>query len=68
MIYWHVERRATCVYSQLKRCSSPEVASMIDEQRAERRLREMEGRRGEEEDAHVQASVRKQRARLSVVA
>ena len=45
-----------------------EVASMIDEQRAERRLREMEGRRGEEEDAHVQASVRKQRARLSVVA
>src|SRR3546814_8486059 len=29
MIYWHVERRATCVYSQLKRCSSSEVASMI---------------------------------------
>src|SRR3546814_6443837 len=22
MIYWHVEKRATCVYSQLKRCSS----------------------------------------------
>jgi len=30
MIYWHVERRATCVYSQLKRCSSSEVASMIE--------------------------------------
>ncbi|MES0864796.1 Tn3 family transposase, partial [Ruegeria sp. SCPT10] len=22
MIYWHVERQATCIYSQLKRCSS----------------------------------------------
>ena len=30
MIYWHVERRATCVYSQLKRCSSSEVAAMIE--------------------------------------
>ena len=30
MIYWHVERQATCVYSQLKRCSSSEVASMIE--------------------------------------
>ncbi|WP_292682149.1 transposase [Novosphingobium sp.] len=30
MIYWHVERRATCVYSQLKRCSSSEVASTIE--------------------------------------
>src|SRR3546814_10279648 len=30
MLYWHVERRATCVYSQLKRCSSSEVASMIE--------------------------------------
>src|SRR3546814_14665993 len=30
MIYWHVELRATCVYSQLKRCSSSEVASMIE--------------------------------------
>lgn len=30
MIYWHVERRATCIYSQLKRCSSSEVASMIE--------------------------------------
>src|SRR3546814_13901563 len=30
MSYWHVEKRATCVYSQLKRCSSFEVASMIE--------------------------------------
>ncbi|WP_327437542.1 Tn3 family transposase [Sinorhizobium meliloti] len=30
MIYWHVEKRKTCVYSQLKRCSSSEVASMIE--------------------------------------
>jgi TnpA family transposase len=30
MIYWHVERRSTCIYSQLKRCSSSEVAAMIE--------------------------------------
>lgn len=30
MIYWHVEKRSTCVYSQLKRCSSSEVAAMIE--------------------------------------
>ena len=30
MIYWHVERKAVCIYSQLKRCSSSEVASMIE--------------------------------------
>ncbi|MEO0373919.1 MAG: Tn3 family transposase [Cyanobacteria bacterium P01_A01_bin.17] len=29
MIYWHVEKKAVCVYSQLKRCSSLEVAAMI---------------------------------------
>ena len=29
MIYWHVERKSVCVYSQLKRCSSSEVAAMI---------------------------------------
>jgi len=28
-IYWHVERHATCIYSQLKSCSSSEVAAMI---------------------------------------
>lgn len=30
MIYWHVERQATCIYSQLKRCSSSEVAAMFE--------------------------------------
>jgi len=30
MIYWHVEKNSTCIYSQLKRCSSSEVASMIE--------------------------------------
>ena len=30
MIYWHMERRATCIYSQLKRCSSSEVGAMIE--------------------------------------
>jgi len=30
MIYWHVERGAICIYSQLKRCSSSEVAAMIE--------------------------------------
>jgi TnpA family transposase len=29
MIYWHVETKSVCIYSQLKRCSSSEVASMI---------------------------------------
>jgi TnpA family transposase len=29
MIYWHVERKAVCIYSQLKSCSSSEVAAMI---------------------------------------
>lgn len=30
MIYWHVEKKSTCIYSQLKACSSSEVASMIE--------------------------------------
>src|SRR3954467_1042709 len=30
MVYWHVERRALCIYSQIKRCSSSEVAAMIE--------------------------------------
>jgi len=30
MIYWHVERHATCIYSQLKTVSSSEVAAMIE--------------------------------------
>lgn len=28
MIYWHVEKGSTCIFSQLKRCSSSEVAAM----------------------------------------
>lgn len=30
MVYWHVERRSTCIYSQLKKVSSHEAASMIE--------------------------------------
>jgi TnpA family transposase len=29
MIYWHIEKKSLCIYSQLKRCSSSEVAAMI---------------------------------------
>ncbi len=30
MVYWHVEKKSVCVYSQLKTCSSSEVAAMIE--------------------------------------
>ena len=30
MIYWHLEKKAACIYSQLKTCSSSEVAAMIE--------------------------------------
>src|SRR5699024_4664170 len=30
MIYWHLERQHTCIYSQLKSYSSSEVAAMIE--------------------------------------
>lgn len=30
MIYWHVDTNSTCIYSQLKRCSSSEVAAMME--------------------------------------
>lgn len=30
MIYWHVDTKAVCIYSQLKSCASSEVASMIE--------------------------------------
>jgi TnpA family transposase len=30
MVYWHVEKKALCIYSQVKRCSSSEVAAMIE--------------------------------------
>src|SRR3546814_6016244 len=29
MIYWHMERQATCIYSQLKRCRSEEHTSEL---------------------------------------
>ena len=29
-IYWHVEKNATCVYSQLQSCSASEVIAMIE--------------------------------------
>jgi TnpA family transposase len=30
MIYWHVEKKSVCVYSQLKSCSAAEVSAMIE--------------------------------------
>jgi TnpA family transposase/putative NIF3 family GTP cyclohydrolase 1 type 2 len=30
LVYWHVERRSVCIYSQLKSCTSPEVAAMLE--------------------------------------
>ena len=30
MIYWHVERKSVCIYSQLKTCSASEAAAMIE--------------------------------------
>lgn len=30
MVYWHVECKSVCIYSQLKSCSSSEVASMLE--------------------------------------
>src|SRR5664280_775782 len=30
LIYWHVERKSACIYSQLKSCSSSEVAAMLE--------------------------------------
>lgn len=30
MVYWHVERKAVCIYSQVKSCSSSEVAAMME--------------------------------------
>jgi len=30
MVYWHVEKKSVCIYSQLKACSSSEVAAMIE--------------------------------------
>jgi TnpA family transposase len=30
MIYWHVDKNSTCIYSQLKNCASSEVSAMIE--------------------------------------
>jgi len=30
VVYWHCEDKSVCIYSQLKRCSSSEVAAMIE--------------------------------------
>ena len=30
MIYWHVDRKSVCVYSQLRSCSASEVAAMME--------------------------------------
>jgi TnpA family transposase len=30
MVYWHVERRSVCIYSQLRSCSASEVAAMLE--------------------------------------
>lgn len=29
-VYWHVDKKALCVYSQLKTCSSSEIIAMIE--------------------------------------
>ncbi|WP_422424952.1 Tn3 family transposase [Bacillus sp. PSXD-155] len=30
MIYWHIDRKSACIYSQLKTCLSSEVAAMME--------------------------------------
>jgi TnpA family transposase len=30
MIYWHVERKSLCIYSQIQSCSASEVAAMLE--------------------------------------
>lgn len=30
MIYWHVDQKSACIYSQLKTCTSSEVAAMLE--------------------------------------
>jgi TnpA family transposase len=29
-IYWHIDKKAACIYSQLKRCNASEVAAMLE--------------------------------------
>ena len=54
MICWHVDRNATCIHSQLERCSSSEVASMIEG--VLRRCIDMEIRR-QHVDTHGQSAI-----------
>jgi len=54
MIYWHVDRKSACIYSQLKRCSSSEVAAMIEG--VLRHCTDMEVRR-QYTDSHGQSEV-----------
>lgn len=54
MVYWHVEKNAACIYSQLKRVSSSEVAAMI--QGVLRHCTEMEIDR-QYVDSHGQSAV-----------
>ena len=54
MVYWHVEKNATCIYSQLKRVSSSEAAAMI--QGVLRHCTEMEIDR-QYVDSHGQSTV-----------
>jgi len=30
MVYWHIDKKAACIHSQVKSCSSSEVAAMIE--------------------------------------
>ena len=55
MVYWHVEKNATCIYSQLKRVSSSEAAAMI--QGVLRHCTEMEIDR-QYVDSHGQSTVK----------
>lgn len=54
MIYWHVEKNSTCIYSQLRRCSSSEVAAMMED--VLRHCTEMEIER-QYVDSHGQSEV-----------
>jgi len=54
MVYWHVEKNATCIYSQLKRVSSSEASSMIEG--VLRHCTEMEVKR-QYVDSHGQTTV-----------
>jgi TnpA family transposase len=54
MIYWHVDKNAACIYSQLKTCSSSEVGAMM--QGILRHATKMELKKGYV-DTHGQSNV-----------